>query len=61
MPNRGDTGRDPGQDERESHDPPEGDEDREREGPKRDEDTEDERVDREAAETFPASDPPTNY
>jgi hypothetical protein len=35
-------------------------EDREREE-KPDEDTEDERVDREAAETFPASDPPTNY
>ena len=61
MPNRGGTGRDRGQDERESHDAPEGDQDRERQGPKRDEDTEDERVDREAAETFPASDPPANY
>ena len=61
MPDLGDTGRDRGQDERESHDPPESDENRERQGPKRDEDTADERVDREAAETFPASDPPANY
>jgi hypothetical protein len=48
-------------DERESGEPREGDQDREREGKKRDEDTEDERVDRDAAETFPASDPPANY
>ena len=58
MPN---LGRDRGQDERESHDRPEGDQNRESERKKRDEDTEDERVDREAAETFPASDPPANY
>jgi hypothetical protein len=37
---------------RESAEPPEGQQNRERE---------DERVDREAAETFPASDPPANY
>jgi hypothetical protein len=61
MPDLGDTGREPGQDERESHNPPEDDQARKRQGPKRDGDTEDERVDREAAETFPASDPPANY
>ena len=60
MPNRGGTGRDRGQDDREGHDPPEDDQDREREE-KPGEDTDDERVDREADETFPASDPPANY
>lgn len=61
-------------DRRESAEPPEGQQNREREGPgvedpathpqpvaPEDEDDEDARVDREAAETFPASDPPANY
>jgi hypothetical protein len=60
-------------DERESREPPEGQQNREREGPgsgledsapvrkEPGEEREDERVDREAAETFPASDPPANY
>lgn len=62
-------------DRRESAEPPEGQQNREREGPgvedpatapepapeKPAEDAEDERVDREAEETFPASDPPSNY
>ena len=46
-------------DERETAEPPEGQQNREREGPG--DDKEDKRVDREAAETFPASDPPANY
>lgn len=44
-------------DRRESAEPPEGQQNRER-GEEEDEDA---RVDREAAETFPASDPPANY
>ena len=60
-------------DERESAEPPEGQQNREREGPgsglddlepvreEPGEGKEDKRVDREAAETFPASDPPANY
>ena len=60
-------------DERETAEPPEGQQNREREGPGSGLDDleparkepgqgkEDKRVDREAAETFPASDPPTNY
>ena len=61
-------------DRRESAEPPEGQQNREREGPgvedpathpqpvpPEDKDDEDARVDREAAETFPASDPPANY
>lgn len=62
-------------DRREIADPPEGQQNREREGPgvedpathpkpvspDPDAEDEDERVDREAAETFPASDPPANY
>jgi hypothetical protein len=60
---------------RETAEPPEGQQNREREGPgvedpatppepvpqEQGEDGEDERVDREAEETFPASDPPANY
>ena len=59
---------------RETAEPPEGRQNREREGPgvedpaahpepvaPEGEDDEDARVDREAAETFPASDPPSNY
>jgi hypothetical protein len=62
-------------DRRESAEPPESQQNREREGPgvedpathpqpvphQPDEDEDGERVDREAAETFPASDPPANY
>jgi hypothetical protein len=61
-------------DRRESGEPPEGQQNREREGPgvedpathprpvePGDEEDEDARVDREAADTFPASDPPANY
>lgn len=64
---------DPGR--RESGEPPEGRQNREREGPgvedpathpepvapEEEDDDEDARVDRDAAETFPASDPPGNY
>jgi hypothetical protein len=46
-------------DERESAEPPEDQQNRERQGPGHPK--EDERVDHEAAETFPASDPPANY
>jgi hypothetical protein len=62
-------------DRRESAEPPEGQQNREREGPgvedpatgpepvprERDEGEDDDSVDREGAETFPASDPPANY
>jgi len=60
-------------DERETAEPPEGRQNREREGPgsgledsepvrkEPGERKEEERADREAAETFPASDPPANY
>jgi hypothetical protein len=63
----------PDKDEREAGEPPEGQQNREREGPgsglddlepvrkKPGEGKEDKRVDREAEETFPASDPPSNY
>lgn len=61
MPNAEDSGQDRDKDERKSHDPPERDQKRERAGEKPEEHAEDERVDREAAETFPASDPPANY
>jgi hypothetical protein len=40
---------------RETAEPPEGQQDRDQD------EREDDRVDREAAETFPASDPPANY
>jgi hypothetical protein len=63
-------------DKRERAEPPEGQQNREREGPGSEhpathpepvpdeapeEKDEDARVDRDAAETFPASDPPANY
>ena len=62
-------------DRRETAEPPEGQQNREREGPGREdpaaqpepvpegsgEDEDEERVDRQAEETFPASDPPANY
>ena len=62
-------------DRRETAEPPEGQQNREREGPgvedpatdpqpaapDEDEQDDDSRVDRDAAETFPASDPPANY
>ena len=61
-------------DRRERAEPPEGRQNREREGPgvedpathpepvrPEEQDEGHERVDREAAETFPASDPPANY
>ena len=58
-------------DRRETAEPPEGQQNREREGPgvedpatvpePPDEAEDQERVDREGAETFPASDPPANY
>ena len=61
-------------DKREAAEPPEGQQNREREGPGAEEpvpqtppgdaepeEDEDARVDRDAEETFPASDPPSNY
>ena len=59
-------------DERETAEPPEGQQNREREGPgssdepqdhpgARPAEDEDEQVDRDAEDTFPASDPPANY
>jgi hypothetical protein len=47
--------------ERESREPGEPDREKGEEPEKPGEDADDERVDREAAETFPASDPPANY
>ena len=73
MLSRRDKDRDRSKDERESREPPEGQQNREREGPgsglgdsepvrkEPGEGKDDERVDREVAETFPASDPPANY
>lgn len=52
-----DKDRDRGKDERDNREPPEGEQVRNEPG----EGKEDERADREAAETFPASDPPANY
>jgi hypothetical protein len=61
MPGTDDRGRDRTHDERESGEPREPDREKRENHEKPGEDTEEERVDREAAETFPASDPPANY